>query len=256
MHSPSLGKIARNEAPFDAITGTERYLLHEGLLRGVLSDSIPPDTTTIDGLDVQTFINDALVNTNMGKLVNVGILYGDGDTTGAMALNASIAAVSCVEDYHKIVNSIFFNTWAVGNFELTPAESLALYDIAVQDPLDCGTAIYDARVMLGIDINDYTEPGHMMQNFEEQATAVEDKIGVLYPNPAHNSCTYEASLTETQSGFIMIYDLNEKLLQSYKLNSGDNKVEMDLSVYSNGVYMYQIVINGETIEHKKLVINK
>jgi myo-inositol-hexaphosphate 3-phosphohydrolase len=62
--------------------------------------------------------------------------------------------------------------------------------------------------------------------------------------------------TETQSGFIMIYDLNGKLLQSYKLNSGDNKVEMDLSVYSNGVYMYQIVINGETIEHKELVISK
>jgi Secretion system C-terminal sorting domain len=256
VHSPSLGKIARNEAPFDAITGTKRYLMHEGLLRGVLSDSIPPDTTTIDGLDIQTFINDALINTNMGKLVNVGILYGDGDTTGAMALNASVATTRCEEEYHKIVNGIFFNTWGIGNFYISPPDSLTLYNIAIQDPLDCGSAIYDARVMLGIDINDYTEPGHMMQNFEEQGTAVEDKIGVLYPNPAHGSCTYEAALTETQSGFIMIYDLNGKLLQSYKLNSGDNKVEMDLSVYSNGVYMYQIVINGETIEHKKLVISK
>lgn len=255
MHAP-LAKIARDEAPFDAVTGTKRYLMHEGLLRGVLADSIPPDTTTIDGLDIQTFINDALVNTNLGKFVNVGILYSAADTAGAMALNASVATTRCEEEYHKIVNSIFFNTWGIGNFYISPPDSLTLYNIAILDPLDCGTAIYDARVMLGIDINDFTEPGHMMQSFEEQGTAVEDKIGVLYPNPAHGSCTYEAALTETQSGFIMIYDLNGKLLQSYKLNSGDNKVEMDLSVYSNGVYMYQIVINGESIEHKKLVISK
>ena len=95
-----------------------------------------------------------------------------------------------------------------------------------------------------------------MQAFEESGVATEDKMGVLYPNPAQQSCTYEATLTETQSGFVMMYDLNGKLLQSYKLNSGDNKLEMDLSIYSNGVYMYQIVINGETIEHKKLVISK
>ena len=202
------------------------------------------------------YIPRRMQNTTVGQLVNVGIKYADGDTTGAMALNASVITTSCVDDYHKIVNGIFFNTWGIGNFTISSADSTTLYNIAIQDPLNCGTAIYDARVMLGIDINDYSTPGHRMDPFDETPTAVEDKIGVLYPNPAHSSCTYEATLTDAQSGFIMMYDLSGKLLQSYKLNSGDNKLEMDLSGFAKGVYMYQIVINGETLEHKKLVISK
>jgi hypothetical protein len=131
-------------------------------------------------------------------------------------------------------------------------------DIAIQDPLNCGTAIYDARVMMNIDINDYTSFGHTMLSFGESIDngAIIDKVGVLYPNPAQNSCTYEASLEDTQTGFIMMYDLNGRLLKSHQLIIGQNKVEMDLSAFSNGIYMYKIIINGETIEHKKLVISK
>jgi hypothetical protein len=257
-HAPTQAKIVRNESPFNMETGTQRYNMHEAILRGVLTDSIPLDTTTIDGHDLQMFVDSTLSNSNVGKLVNVSVMYKNGDTLGAISLNASISPKECADDYHKIVNEIFFHTWGIGDFNINSHDSTILYDIAIQDPLNCGTAIYDARVMMNIDVNDYTPPGHAVQNLETSVSsnAILDKVGILYPNPAQNLCTYEAMLTDSQTGFIMMYDLNGRLLQSHQLIAGQNKADMNLSVFNNGVYMYKIIINGETIEHKKLVISK
>jgi hypothetical protein len=78
--------------------------------------------------------------------------------------------------------------------------------------------------------------------------------GKLYPNPAGNSCIYEAQLNQTQAGYIHLFDLAGKVLQTHALIGGDNKIEMDITSLANGVYMYQIVINDETIAHEKLII--
>jgi hypothetical protein len=77
---------------------------------------------------------------------------------------------------------------------------------------------------------------------------------VIYPNPAQNFCIYEASLSSGQNGCVMMYDLTGRLLASYSLNTGANKIEMDLNPYSNGIYIYSTLINGKDASHRKLVI--
>ena len=255
-HHAVLAKIARNQSPFNAVIGTARFTLQEAVLRSVLSDSLPPDITTTDGHDLQAFIDTTLTTTNVGKLVTVSTKYEAGDLAGAIALNNSIVPVGCAEEYHQTVNTIFFNTWGIGIFYFPPVDSTTLYNIAIQDPLLCGTAIYDARVMLGIDINDYSAGGSRMMEIPEEEGVVADKVGILYPNPAQDKCTYEASLAETESGMIMMYTLTGKLISSYRLNSGDNKIDIDLASLSNGIYLYKIYINGEVVDYKKLVISK
>lgn|GEM_PF-2072440 len=250
-----LAQIARNQTPFNTVTGTARFTMQEAVVRSVLSDSIPPDITTTDGQDLQAFIDTTLTTTNVGKLITVSNKYALGDITGAIALNNSIVPLGCAEEYHQTVNSIFLNTWGVGNFYFSSADSTTLYNIAIQDPLLCGTAIYDARVMLGIDINDFSIESRMME-IPDGEGVITDKVGILYPNPAQNKCTYEATLAETESGMITMYDLTGKLLSSFKLNSGDNKIDIDLSSLSNGIYLYKIYINGEVADYKKLVIAK
>ncbi len=54
----------------------------------------------------------------------------------------------------------------------------------------------------------------------------------------------------------MIYDITGRLLNSYTLNSGENKVEMDLQKYDSGIYLYKILINDKVADNKKLVIQK
>lgn len=253
----ALAKIARNENPYNAVYGIDRYNMQESVMRAVLSDTIPPDTTTTDGVDLQYYVDTTLANTEVGKFITVSKMYSEGDTLGAQLLNASAATKNCADEYHKIVNSIFFNTWAIGKFNLSAADYTTLYDIAIQNPAICGTAIYDARVMLGLDINDYTDESKMMEiSNNNDIGAVEDKVGILYPNPASHSCTYEALLAENESGFIMMYDITGRLLHSYKLNSGENKMEMNLNEFDNGIYIYKILINGNVVDNKKLVVQK
>lgn len=253
----ALAKIARNENPYNGVSGIDRYNMQESVMRAVLSDTIPPDTTTTDGYDLQYYVDTTLANTEVGKFITVSKMYSDGDTLGAQSLNAAASTKNCADEYHKIVNSIFFNTWAIGEFNLSASDYTTLYDIAIQNPAICGTAIYDARVMLSLDINDYTDESRMMEiSNNNDIGAVEDKVGILYPNPASNSCTYEALLAESESGFILMYDLTGRLLHSYKLNSGENKVEMNLNEFDNGIYIYKILVNGNIVDNKKLVIQK
>lgn len=252
-----LVKIASNQNPFDNISGNAQFLMQQGLLKGLLADSTLIDSATSDGIALKLFMDTTLSNTEMGKIALASNYYAQGDIAAAKAINSNVhPKVSCAEEYHKIVNSIFFETWAIDQFYFSPEDSLTLTNIAMQDPLVCGSAIYDARVMMGIDMNDFSPPGKMMESNTIEDNAVSDKVGVLYPNPALDKCTYEAELSETQSGFIMMYDLNGKLLSSYKLNTGYNKLDIDLSSYSNGIYLYKIFINGDLSDYKKLVITK
>lgn len=253
-----LAKIARNQAPFNTVVDESKFILQEALIRSVLTDTIAPDTTTADGRDLQRFVDTSLTNNNAGKIALINQKFVQGDTLAAISINAAINPKSCADDYRKIVNAIFLNTWGVGNFNISSTDSTILYSIASQDPLYCGIAIYDARVMLGIDFNDSSLPGHTMMQSADNSTdnPMQDKIGILYPNPAQNSCTYEAQLKQDQTGMLLLYNIQGKLVASYQLAAGDNKLLMDLSNFDNGMYFYKIIINGEIVDYKKLLITK
>lgn len=250
-----LAQIARNQNPFNAVVGTARFTMQESVIRAVQADSIAPDTTSADGVDLQHYVDTVLSTTNAGKLVQVSYKYANSDLAGATVLNNSIIPSTCADEYHQTVNRIFLTSWAIDSFSFSPIDSTTLYIIAMQDPLECGTAIYDARIMLSLDINDYSMDNRMLE-FAERESIIADKIGVLYPNPAQNKCTYEATLTEGSNGMIMMYELNGKLISSYKLETGYNKLDIDLNQYPSGIYLYKIYINGEVVDYKKLVIAK
>jgi hypothetical protein len=80
--------------------------------------------------------------------------------------------------------------------------------------------------------------------------------GTLYPNPAQNSITFEGSLSSIEKGAVMIFGMEGKLISSNVLHPGYNKLEIDLTKFSNGIYLYKIMINGAIADYKKLVIAK
>lgn len=253
---PRLAKIARNENPFDQVLGNERFMMQEAVLRGVISDSLVMDTTMQDGRDLQTYI-DTLALTNVGKLVEVNTLLSRGDTLLAEALNLSINPKECADAYHKIVNEIYFRTWAKDVFEFTPTDSTILYDIAVQDPLICGTAIYNARVMMNIDVNDYSvdDNGKRFMN-KKDAVEKEQQLpkGKLYPNPSQHTVNYEINLAAEQAGLLVFYDTMGKEVMASQLTTDNNKLTLDVSKFKNGLYLYKVFVNGKPQEMGKFII--
>lgn len=255
---PRLAKIARNETPFDQIVGTERFTMHEAVLKTVWQDSLVLDTTTIDGRDLQLFV-DTVSLSNVGLVVEVSKLMAAKDTLAAEQLNMSINPKECADAFHKTVNEIYFRTWAKNLFEFTPTDSNTLTNIALQDPLVCGTAIYSARVMLNKDVNDYSvdnNQGNRLMNTvkTEAAPTPSTSKGKWYPNPAKNEVNYEIQLPDEQSGQLMVVDLTGKVQATERLNGGNNKINFDVKMLPNGIYFYRVMVNNTLQEVNKFII--
>jgi hypothetical protein len=144
-------------------------------------------------------------------------------------------------------------------FEFSPTDSTILYDIAVQDPLICGTAIYNARVMMNIDVNDYSidDNGKRLRNKKD---AVEKQVqqqfpkGKLYPNPSQHTVNYEITLATDQTGLLVFYDAMGKEVMVSQLTTGNNKLTLDVSKFKNGLYLYKVFVNGKVQELDKFII--
>jgi hypothetical protein len=83
-----------------------------------------------------------------------------------------------------------------------------------------------------------------------------ENIFEFYPNPATMNCVYEAELETDQTGEVEIYNITGSWMQTLKLTEGFNRLEIDLTPFENGVYVFKIMVNGELIETKRLVVTK
>jgi len=78
------------------------------------------------------------------------------------------------------VSAIYLNTWAVGIREFSSSDSSTLLNIAIQNPLINGDAVYSARVMLNINPDDYNNSNRMSESDTEEEPVSKNTV---YPNP-------------------------------------------------------------------------
>ncbi|OFY82953.1 MAG: hypothetical protein A3F72_03340 [Bacteroidetes bacterium RIFCSPLOWO2_12_FULL_35_15] len=78
----------------------------------------------------------------------------------------------------------------------------------------------------------------------------------VYPNPSTGSFQLNYSLNEGEYGELKIVDIAGRLIDQYNLNVNENILTVYQNTLSNGVYLYQIIINGKVVNADKLVIIK
>jgi hypothetical protein len=79
----------------------------------------------------------------------------------------------------------------------------------------------------------------------------------IYPNPAKNLLNINYNLVEKGSMNLNIYDLTGKLVLSNTLNqntAGENLLQLDLSNFSNGLYVLQLTNGKESVSKKLNVV--
>lgn len=125
-----------------------------------------------------------------------------------------------------------------------PSTSIT-YVLTVTDTnqLACNSVLYDT---VSVEVG-YVGINENMNIFQ---------TGKLYPNPASTSCLYEINLPSLQGGRAVLCDLIGRQLQTEPLKVGENRIIMNLSDYTNGIYLYKIIINGNTVDYKKLIIQR
>jgi hypothetical protein len=128
------------------------------------------------------------------------------------------------------------------------AETQALNIIAYSEPVSNGNAVYSARVMLRLDIDDPIISSAKILNDDLINAAEENPEYSVFPNPANNS------VTVIGVGEFILYDINGRMVKSVIMENFATQI--DLNEIQNGVYLYKISNAGEMKAQGKLVILK
>ncbi len=75
-----------------------------------------------------------------------------------------------------------------------------------------------------------------------------------YPNPATNSVSIDYSLANAQKASVKVINLLGNVVKSVNLPAGSGKATIDVSNLTQGVYFYSVVVDGNVMKTKKLII--
>ena len=86
------------------------------------------------------------------------------------------------------------------------------------------------------------------------------KDNILYqnsPNPFKGQTVIRFSLANNaQNAYICIYDMTGKQLRKFSLSSGDEQITINSYELGEGMFLYSLIVNGQEIDTKRMVISK
>ncbi|MFI5220439.1 MAG: T9SS type A sorting domain-containing protein [Bacteroidia bacterium] len=198
---------------------------------------------------------DSTKNTSMGQLQEAGNLLPT-DTTAASALISSAVPVNAPEENERVVLEIYLLTIAKDIETFTPEQYQILYDIALQNPIWGGRAVYWARVLLELEVDDFYEDS-MGGRFGQPKfvnLSGSSRRGKLFPNPANDYVVYKIRLNENESGEFQIFNVLCEKQKSFNLHEGENSAQIDTKDLEAGIYIYKVVLNNAFKEKGKLIV--
>lgn len=88
------------------------------------------------------------------------------------------------------------------------------------------------------------------------SSAQQDALFQNIPNPAGNSARIEYLLVSGSDAFIVVYDMNGRVMSRIPLQAraGKGSVQVDLGSWAAGTYSYTLFVNGQIRDTKKLQI--
>jgi hypothetical protein len=97
----------------------------------------------------------------------------------------------------------------------------------------------------------------LKQGYVRIVTADEKLLIQNSPNPFTSTTTIKYMLPSTfQSAFMTIKNVNGKAVKTYTLSAQNGNVVLDGGELAAGVYFYSLVVDGKTVETKKMVLSK
>ena len=125
--------------------------------------------------------------------------------------------------------------------------------------MDGGDGVYNARVMLDLPIDYFgvTSSSRLadFENSDDSTSATPSQIKI-FPNPASETVNLEIEIQDGQKVNVEIFDLNGKLVIAKQLEPQQRLYMLDTHSLLEGVYLLRLILNGEAIESKRLVIIK
>lgn len=124
-------------------------------------------------------------------------------------------------------------------------------EIAFLSPRGAGNAVFSARVMLRIDVENSST--RRSSNSISSNTILEPNFVRFFPNPATDYVNYEITLEPNETASIEIVDLFGRIIFSKKVDYDSKTGFIDFKEKAAGFYSYRVNLNGKT-ETGKLVL--
>jgi hypothetical protein len=204
--------------------------------------------------DDEIYLNwmDSISNTNIAAFYSVMEALNNGNITEALLLNAQIQPENIIESNRKFVNYHYLTKYVQGK-AIGIEDSLALLPIALQTPYVGGDAVFGARVMLGIDPDDY---GIAYKDDLDLGQIVTNPYQV-YPNPTAN-VLYIDLFEEvfTPESKILLLDFSGRIIFQTTSEGIARSVSLPLVNLRNGMYILQVLNGNETVLTERVSIIK
>ncbi|OFY47495.1 MAG: hypothetical protein A2W85_02190 [Bacteroidetes bacterium GWF2_41_31] len=111
------------------------------------------------------------------------------------------------------------------------------------------------------DMNDVSINQKFIVKYTSSPTAIDESIlkgvhfSAIYPNPAINFVSLNYTLVPgVKSASIRISNILGTVVSEMNLNLNSNSTRVDVSQLDGGIYFYSVILNGERLSTKKLVI--
>lgn len=249
----NLSTIAARTAPYDTLAYSSMFLSDQTVYAQLRQNQALMSMGTQYDTTLTAFYNQ-MTPDNVGLIDEAYLKVAQGDTTGAALAKDGIIPRGDPDLNHKLVLDIYLRSWARQQFYFLPQDSAVLLAIATQNVTYGGTAVYDARVMLDIDIDDIGFGSTLRMVVSD--TNEFNSIGEIYPNPTTGETNFEIEVGENESGYIVVTDVFGRPVETKTIQSGFNSIELNLTDLPSGVYLYRAIINEETRQTGKIVLEK
>jgi len=75
-----------------------------------------------------------------------------------------------------------------------------------------------------------------------------------YPNPSSQVAHFEYNIPSVNSARLIIRNMLGVQLENQVIETGNGKKSIDVSGYASGIYFYSLIIDGKTVQSKKMVV--
>jgi hypothetical protein len=174
-------------------------------------------------------------------------MMADSDTVSAVLINTTIQANNNEEYYQQLYNELYLSKLA----GYDTAARIALGSIALENPISGGEAVYDARVALMIDADDYTSFSALRQSglgMDGLSNSVK-----VYPNPTKGSLLMVYHLNDCKTLELVMKNVEGREIQIHTLSCAETEKYLSLENQPVGIYLLHLYLNGSLLETIKIV---
>jgi len=249
LREEELGRVVRDEFEFDNLEDEMKDFNNRYAYEKLASYPELLNLGNDEDAIYQNYFN-LLENSNISISREVASLFSSGDLSGAMLKNQELFESELIYSNEKIVNDMYLTKYINDSIPFNQSDSLILTEIAVLTPYIGGESVYSARIMMGIDVSDYSE---MEYRVDGDTTGSDNTIEVhnilQFPNPVDNKLHFTSTINNG-SYKVVVYDIKGEEILRTEFNS---ELILDTSGWIGGVYTYSI-IGMNKIKNGKFII--